>query len=806
MARRRPGLALLFSALMLVWGLGAVLGTVGAEAALPPLPLAKDPDPLPTFSMVSITPVDGSTGIGLRPNIILTFDEPVSRGSFEARHWITTLSGIRVTHTTAYADDDRMVTLRPSSELEAGLTYSVGLDSNLLARSGTALGQFLQSRFTTDDSLAPPRVDFTDPGFGVNINVQVHPVVRFTKAMDTGATVRAFTLTTGGAQVPGEITWSSDATTFRFKPLTLLTADTVYLYRVDTGATSWDGIHLRFDLVREFRTTPDPDLPAPGGGGGEGNSVEFVPPEEPPTESALESVKPITIPLSWPPPEPLLPTPIPGVYYHIDPKVAEMAKPIPLRFVLYGMAADRVEVGYRPLGEATNRTLPLGQYGETTFLYGRQSISPTGRTGGSVDSLRALLVTEYFTRSRQEWRLDLPAQDTEGYLMLGITAYNATANLTFPVEPYFPYPLKVIDPIPPTLTHEPPTTVDLGFETTLKVRVKDNLEVRGAYIEYRSVQDPSFTRIDMIRVTAGIRDVNFSVDLPVTEQMGMLLYRVVAYDGNLTGVLPGDQPYYVIRITDPTPPTIDHVPPSDPELYHNLPIVARVQDEVRVRSVEVVYRMPDGGEGRLALTRTTPNAQDAIYQDSLPPPVSPGALAYRIEAWDGAGHLAAWPALDAWHILDLTDTTPPHVSYRVPTELPGDTDSRIWVVAADDQLVRTVVVEWQLDDGDLQRRALRLDDGTPGYGRWSVTLPAAGGAGWMTLRFIASDGTSTYTSADFTIRVVMPSSGPDAGPAASPSGGITWTDLSVLAVMLALALGAIIYEVLVRRKGRESGS
>ncbi|HEX7314765.1 MAG TPA: LamG-like jellyroll fold domain-containing protein [Pyrinomonadaceae bacterium] len=111
-------------------------------------------------SVVSVSPADGAEGVGLSPEVVVTFDEPLARGQDLSR--IVTLARDSATSAAVAGDvtlDDagRVATYRPTSALLEGTRYVVNVSGQRDA-TGNARTAVRSSVFTTLDQ-SPPVID-----------------------------------------------------------------------------------------------------------------------------------------------------------------------------------------------------------------------------------------------------------------------------------------------------------------------------------------------------------------------------------------------------------------------------------------------------------------------------------------------------------------------------------------------------------------------------------------------------------------------------------------------------------------------
>ncbi|MBV9278716.1 MAG: Ig-like domain-containing protein, partial [Chloroflexi bacterium] len=153
----------------------------------------------------------------------------------------------------------------PSNGLEPSTWYTVSLGGSARDASGEPLGRGLRWSFRT----VTPEVFSRSPSRGESFADPRRPIrVTFNQPMDRAATDAAFSLSTGGAAVPGSISWQG--TTLVFRPGATLAATGPYTVAIGPSARSANGAATLGRRVRwQFRAAPPPAVTAtdPGQGG-----------------------------------------------------------------------------------------------------------------------------------------------------------------------------------------------------------------------------------------------------------------------------------------------------------------------------------------------------------------------------------------------------------------------------------------------------------------------------------------------------------------------------------------------------------
>ena len=203
------------------------------------------PDPAPTLA--SSAPADGTTGVAVGTDIVLTFSEAMNRASVEGALSISP----SVTCTFSWSPNDRVLTCDPNAGLAAGTSYTVTVGTGAQDAGGTALSAAATVGFETA-SVAGPNVVATDPvngeaGVALNQNVRV----TFSEAMDQASTEPALSLTPGATC---DVTWNPASTDLTCDPQADLQASTQYTLTVAGSAESQGGVALGTPFTSTFTT------------------------------------------------------------------------------------------------------------------------------------------------------------------------------------------------------------------------------------------------------------------------------------------------------------------------------------------------------------------------------------------------------------------------------------------------------------------------------------------------------------------------------------------------------------------------
>ena len=142
-ASREHGVANRLSLTLLVlWAVSLAFAGCGSNST--------DPIPDPPLAVLSVTPVDGATGVSVHVNIDVVFNRSVDASTIDAT--TLTLQAVDTDHIV----DGATVTLDPTAPLSAGTAYIVTVRTSVTDVSGMSLEAEFTSIFTTIESTGDP--------------------------------------------------------------------------------------------------------------------------------------------------------------------------------------------------------------------------------------------------------------------------------------------------------------------------------------------------------------------------------------------------------------------------------------------------------------------------------------------------------------------------------------------------------------------------------------------------------------------------------------------------------------------------
>lgn len=215
----------------------------------------------PTVTLT--VPVHGATSVPIGNKLTATFSESmdpttITSANFTLKHGITTASG-----SVTYSGFTAVFT--PGSNLIANTNYTATITTGVKDLAGNVLANTKTWNFTTGavaDTTAPT-VSSTIPADldnGIAINGKVAAI--FSEAMDpTSITTSTYTLKQGTSSIPCDVTYFGFVAIL--KPISNLSANTLYTVNITTGARDLAGNGLAADKTWNFTTGSAPDTTAP---------------------------------------------------------------------------------------------------------------------------------------------------------------------------------------------------------------------------------------------------------------------------------------------------------------------------------------------------------------------------------------------------------------------------------------------------------------------------------------------------------------------------------------------------------------
>jgi methionine-rich copper-binding protein CopC len=198
-----------------------------------------------TFRSASTTPVNGSAGVSILSNIVVSFTAPLDTSTL-AKAWSILPQVQGVIH---FSSGLVGFTFVPSQRLLVNTTYTVTLSDSLASMGGNHLAQPFVFSFTT----IPFQVNSSSPVDG-SFNVALKPTITltFSDFLDS-STIRSSVFLS--PSVPLQFTVSDSSTSFTCTPVNGFASNTTYIVFVTTGVHSKRGDSLAIGYSFSFTTT-----------------------------------------------------------------------------------------------------------------------------------------------------------------------------------------------------------------------------------------------------------------------------------------------------------------------------------------------------------------------------------------------------------------------------------------------------------------------------------------------------------------------------------------------------------------------
>ncbi len=228
------------------------------------------PDTTPP-QVVSTTPAQGATGVGLTATVNATFSKPMNATTINATTFtVTGLGGVAVAGTVTYAATGSIATFTPTVNFVPSTLYTATITTGVRDQASPANALAARYVWTFTTGLAPdttrPTVALTLPANGATV-VPINQVISatFSEALNpTTVNGTTFTLTApGGVAVAGTVTYTTAGSIARFTPNVNLAFGTIYTATITTGVTDLAANALAANYVWTFTTAPPPDTIPP---------------------------------------------------------------------------------------------------------------------------------------------------------------------------------------------------------------------------------------------------------------------------------------------------------------------------------------------------------------------------------------------------------------------------------------------------------------------------------------------------------------------------------------------------------------
>jgi Ice-binding-like/Bacterial Ig-like domain len=205
-------------------------------------------------AVVSTVPANGAAGVPMAQMISANFNEAMNASTIDTSTVTVTGPGATpVTGTVTFSGIT--ATFAPTAALAPGTLYTGTITTGAANPSGTDLASNFVWTFTTGTI---PTVVATIPLNGaINVPLNQKIIATFSQAMNSATVIAPGTFAlavTGGAAVPGTVTYVAATNTATFTPTANLLPSTQYTATISTAAQSATGNVLASNFVWSFTT------------------------------------------------------------------------------------------------------------------------------------------------------------------------------------------------------------------------------------------------------------------------------------------------------------------------------------------------------------------------------------------------------------------------------------------------------------------------------------------------------------------------------------------------------------------------
>src|SRR6266849_982468 len=196
--------------------------------------------------VVSVTPGNGATGIGLNATVVFTFSKSLNANTISANTLGLFANGVKLTFSLSRSPDNRVVSLTPVPLLPGSSIVTVVATSGVQDLSGNALANY-ESQFTTAAAfdVAHPSAMSQRPGNGATgapVNTSV--VLYINEAMNAATLAGALHVSQNGVLLSGTVQVTDSGQTIQFTPSTPFQNNALIQVFLDSTALDVDGSSL----------------------------------------------------------------------------------------------------------------------------------------------------------------------------------------------------------------------------------------------------------------------------------------------------------------------------------------------------------------------------------------------------------------------------------------------------------------------------------------------------------------------------------------------------------------------------------
>ena len=208
-------------------------------------------------TIVSRSPVPGATNVATSATVQVGFSEPMDASTITGSTFTVSTGGSDIAGVVSYDAGTRVATFTPAAALGSSQTYTVTVTTGVRDVAGNALSANDVFSFITIDNIAPTIVSRVPASGATDVAPGATVQVGFSEAMDASTiTNLTFTVSTGGTDIAGVVTYDSGTRVATFTPSAPLLAGQTYTVTVTTGVRDVAGNALATNDVFSFATAP----------------------------------------------------------------------------------------------------------------------------------------------------------------------------------------------------------------------------------------------------------------------------------------------------------------------------------------------------------------------------------------------------------------------------------------------------------------------------------------------------------------------------------------------------------------------
>jgi hypothetical protein len=214
-------------------------------------------------TVLSVTPFDGATDVGLNTPIVITFSESLNPATINNTTFALFANGSRFGYIAAVSADSRTVTMYGGT-LPASSLISVEITSGVQDLASNALSDYTSMFVTTTafDTTRPSIVGQRPGNGGTGVAASLPILLFVNERLDAGTVAGAVQVTQNGTVIAGDVNLIGNGQVVRFTPASPWAYDALIQVFIDATAADLNGNAL-IAYSGSFRTAANPAFTAP---------------------------------------------------------------------------------------------------------------------------------------------------------------------------------------------------------------------------------------------------------------------------------------------------------------------------------------------------------------------------------------------------------------------------------------------------------------------------------------------------------------------------------------------------------------